>query len=204
MSAACPTSPTGPSKVRRDRPRRSQHGRSVIAGALAQERVYCQLDRAPHEIHEQLRWSQPNFFLPFDRVGIDPFRQRFEVTLRLEGTMRGTGGLRLQDESCSTTVRELYAAGDAATRELICGGFTGGGSTMRPGRCHPASGPGAEPPGTATLSAPAPVPLATPPAQPACGPPRQSAPTWAGRTCSVACRPRFTPMTATSSALRLG
>src|SRR5205814_785020 len=30
--------------------------------------------------------------------------------------------------SCATTVPGLYAAGDAATRELICGGFTGGGS----------------------------------------------------------------------------
>jgi succinate dehydrogenase/fumarate reductase flavoprotein subunit len=106
----------------------SQHGRSVIARALVHERVYCQLDRAPLEIHDQLRWSQPNFFLPFDRVGVDPFRRRFEVTLRLEGTMRGTGGLRLHDENCSTAVRGLYAAGDAATRELICGGFTGGGS----------------------------------------------------------------------------
>jgi succinate dehydrogenase/fumarate reductase flavoprotein subunit len=50
------------------------------------------------------------------------------VTLRLEGTVRGTGGLRIVDESCATSVRGLYAAGDAATRELICGGFTGGGS----------------------------------------------------------------------------
>jgi succinate dehydrogenase/fumarate reductase flavoprotein subunit len=53
---------------------------------------------------------------------------RFPVTLRLEGTIRGTGGLRITDERCATTVSGLYAAGDAATRELICGGFTGGGS----------------------------------------------------------------------------
>jgi succinate dehydrogenase/fumarate reductase flavoprotein subunit len=32
------------------------------------------------------------------------------------------------DEHCATKVPGLYAAGDAATRELICGGFTGGGS----------------------------------------------------------------------------
>jgi succinate dehydrogenase/fumarate reductase flavoprotein subunit len=36
--------------------------------------------------------------------------------------------LRIADESCATSVPGLYAAGDAATRELICGGFTGGGS----------------------------------------------------------------------------
>ena len=50
------------------------------------------------------------------------------MTLRLEGTVRGTGGLHLVDETCATSVEGLYAAGDAATRELICGGFTGGGS----------------------------------------------------------------------------
>jgi succinate dehydrogenase/fumarate reductase flavoprotein subunit len=75
-----------------------------------------------------MRASQPNFFLPFDRTGIDPFTDRFPVTLRLEGTVRGTGGLRIIDDSCATSVPGLYAAGDAATRELICGGFTGGGS----------------------------------------------------------------------------
>src|SRR6185436_14316836 len=64
----------------------------------------------------------------FDRVGIDPLTQRFPVTLRLEGTMRGTGGIRIAAEDCATTVPGLYAAGDASTRELICGGFTGGGS----------------------------------------------------------------------------
>jgi succinate dehydrogenase/fumarate reductase flavoprotein subunit len=66
--------------------------------------------------------------LPFDRTGIDPLTQRFPVTLRLEGTVRGTGGIRIADDDCSTTVPGLYAAGDASTRELICGGFTGGGS----------------------------------------------------------------------------
>src|SRR5205085_2384168 len=79
-------------------------------------------------VRQSMRVSQPNFFLPFDRTGIDPFTQRFPVTLRLEGTVRGTGGLRLVDETCATTVPGLFAAGDAATRELICGGFTGGGS----------------------------------------------------------------------------
>ncbi|MEP0917104.1 hypothetical protein NC981_09760 [Leptolyngbya sp. DQ-M1] len=50
------------------------------------------------------------------------------MTLRLEGTVRGTGGLRIADSTCATSVLGLYASGDAATRELICGGFTGGGS----------------------------------------------------------------------------
>jgi succinate dehydrogenase/fumarate reductase flavoprotein subunit len=106
----------------------SKGGRSAIARALLQGPVYAQLDKADDDVRRHMRASQPNFFLPFDRTGIDPFNDRFPVTLRLEGTVRGTGGLRIVDDSCATSVPGLYAAGDAATRELICGGFTGGGS----------------------------------------------------------------------------
>jgi len=106
----------------------SKGGRSAIARALTQGSVYAQLDKADEGVRRTMRASQPNFFLPFDRTGIDPFTQRFPVTLRLEGTVRGTGGLRIVDDNCATTVPGLYAAGDAATRELVCGGFTGGGS----------------------------------------------------------------------------
>ncbi|RCJ20027.1 pyridine nucleotide-disulfide oxidoreductase [Nostoc sp. ATCC 43529] len=106
----------------------SQRGRSVIAQTLLQQPVYAILDKATESMRPSMRLAQPNFFLPFDRAGIDPFTQRFPVTLRLEGTVRGTGGIRILDDSCVTSVRGLYAAGDAATRELICGGFTGGGS----------------------------------------------------------------------------
>ncbi|MFJ8197066.1 FAD-dependent oxidoreductase [Streptomyces sp. NPDC096152] len=106
----------------------SQGGRSVIARALLSEKVYCRLDRADEAARQAMRPAQPNFFLTFDRLGIDPFTQRFAVTLLAEGTVRGTGGIRITGDDCSTTVPGLYAAGDAATRELICGGFTGGGS----------------------------------------------------------------------------
>jgi len=106
----------------------SKGGRSAIARALTEGPVYARLDKADGDVQHQMRISQPNFFLPFDRTGIDPFADRFPVTLRLEGTVRGTGGLQIVDDTCATTVPGLYAAGDAATRELICGGFTGGGS----------------------------------------------------------------------------
>jgi succinate dehydrogenase/fumarate reductase flavoprotein subunit len=75
-----------------------------------------------------MRRGQPNFFLVFDRLGVNPFTDFFEITLLAEGTVRGTGGVRIADYDCSTDVAGLYAAGDTATRELICGGFTGGGS----------------------------------------------------------------------------
>ncbi|MDB5818954.1 MAG: fumarate reductase/succinate dehydrogenase flavoprotein domain protein [Rhizobacter sp.] len=106
----------------------SSKGRSVIAQSLQTQPVFACIDRADAQIRAWMRVAQPNFFVSFDRQGIDPFSQHFPVTLRLEGTVRGTGGLHLVDEGCATTVAGLYAAGDAATREFICGGFTGGGS----------------------------------------------------------------------------
>ncbi|WP_276119956.1 FAD-binding protein [Pararhizobium qamdonense] len=107
----------------------SARGRSVIARTLLSEPVYARLDLAgTDEVKAILRRAQPNFFIPFDRRSIDPFTEFFEVKLRLEGTVRGTGGLRLTGLDCATTVSGLYAAGDSATREPICGGFTGGGS----------------------------------------------------------------------------
>jgi succinate dehydrogenase/fumarate reductase flavoprotein subunit len=106
----------------------SGQNRSPIAAELLQGRVFCRLDRADADSRAGMRRAQPNFFLTFDRMGIDPFTQRFAVTLLAEGTVRGTGGIRIIDDECATTVPGLFAAGDAATRELICGGFTGGGS----------------------------------------------------------------------------
>ncbi|MEV6554513.1 FAD-binding protein [Nocardia sp. NPDC051756] len=106
----------------------SGKSRSPIARALLTEPVYCTLDRADAAQRRAMRLGQPNFFLTFDRLGIDPFTDRFPITLLLEGTVRGTGGVRVADQDCSTSVPGLYVAGDVATRELICGGFTGGGS----------------------------------------------------------------------------
>ena len=106
----------------------SSRGRSVIAKTLQTQPVYACLDRANEQVRGWMRHAQPNFFVSFDRRGIDPFTQHFPVGLRLEGTVRGTGGLHVVSDDCATTVPGLYAAGDAATRELICGAFTGGGS----------------------------------------------------------------------------
>lgn len=103
-------------------------GRPLIARALLTQPVYAQIDHADETTQTMMRLAQPNFFLPFDRAGINPFTQRFPITLRLEGTVRGTGGIRIVDSTCATSVPGLFAAGDAATRELICGGASGGGS----------------------------------------------------------------------------
>jgi succinate dehydrogenase/fumarate reductase flavoprotein subunit len=102
--------------------------RSPIARELLRGKVFCRLDRADADAQAAMRRAQPNFFLTFDRMGVNPFTDKFPVTLLAEGTVRGTGGIRIAGDDCATTVPGLYAAGDAATRELICGGFTGGGS----------------------------------------------------------------------------
>lgn len=106
----------------------STKGRSVIAKTLLTEPVFARIDRATEAEQHAMRKGQPNFFLVFDRLGINPFTDYFEITLLAEGTVRGTGGVRVAGYDCSTDVPGLFAAGDTATRELICGGFTGGGS----------------------------------------------------------------------------
>ncbi len=86
-------------------PARVVEGRPLrdCTGASQGPCIMLQLDGADAETQRRRRVSQPNFFLPFDRTGIDPFTQRFPITLRLEGTVRGTGGLRIVDDSCATT-----------------------------------------------------------------------------------------------------
>ena len=106
----------------------SKGGRSVIARALTQGRSMPGSTRptatCSGRCASRSRTSSCRSIAPASI----PLPSAFPVTLRLEGTVRGTGGLRIVDETCATTVPGLYAAGDAATRELICGGFTGGGS----------------------------------------------------------------------------
>ncbi|OMD79566.1 MULTISPECIES: FAD-binding protein [Paenibacillus] len=91
--------------------------------------VYASLDLADTaEKQDFLRKAHPIFFMPLERAGIDAFKQKFPLTLRYEGTMRGTGGLRLSGTDCQTTVPGLYAAGDAASREKVTGAISGGGA----------------------------------------------------------------------------
>ena len=99
----------------------------ALAIEMQRAPVYARIDKASDAIRIAMRRSQPNFFLSFDRLGKDPFRERFPITLRLEGTVRGTGGINLVDDTCATNVPGLYAAGDAATREFVAGATTGGG-----------------------------------------------------------------------------
>ncbi len=98
----------------------------LLAEHLPRGPVYAIVDKATPSIQEGLRRGQPNIFLPLDRQGVDPFRQRFPVTLRYEGTVRGVGGLAISKNG-ATSVPGLYAAGDAASREPVVGAVSGGG-----------------------------------------------------------------------------
>lgn len=99
-----------------------------LARALAAGPVFADLHDAPAALKPILRRIQPATPPPFERRGVDLFTDRFEVTLFGEGTVRGSGGLRIVDEGCQTTVRGLFAAGDTATRELVTGAVSGGGA----------------------------------------------------------------------------
>lgn len=100
----------------------------ALARALIQGPVYAMLDRFPEKYRQILPVVQPNTQLVFDRLGVDPYTQKFEITIHGEGTVRGIGGLRIAGDDCRTDVPGLYACGDAATRELVAGAVSGGGA----------------------------------------------------------------------------
>jgi len=102
-------------------------GLPKIAKALTEGPVTVVLDRMPQPTRERLPHVQPNFLLPLLRRGIDPFKDPFPVTLRGEGTIRGTGGITLTGPDCQAGVEGLYAAGDVASRQPIVGAASGGG-----------------------------------------------------------------------------
>jgi succinate dehydrogenase/fumarate reductase flavoprotein subunit len=100
----------------------------ALATAMLDGPVLADLGDAPDLLKHILRRIQPASPTPFERRGLDIFRDRFEIRLFGEGTVRGTGGLRIVDEDCQTNVAGLYAAGDSATREYVAGATSGGGA----------------------------------------------------------------------------
>lgn len=90
--------------------------------------IYAIIDKPSSAARRHMRAEMPNFFISFDRLGIDPFTERFEVEYILEGTVRGTGGIRVVDESCWSGIPGLWIAGDAASREALVGAASGAGA----------------------------------------------------------------------------
>lgn len=100
---------------------------SFLPNALLKGPVYARLDRATPEVKAVIEKSHFIAYLPYKKAGIDPYTERVPVTLVYEGTVRGTGGIRIVNDSCGTKVPGLYAAGDAASREFLAGLASGGG-----------------------------------------------------------------------------
>ncbi|WP_408589671.1 FAD-binding protein [Novosphingobium sp.] len=110
-------------------PPRAGHAHDQALGkAMSEGPVLADLSDAPPALHGVLRRIQPLTAAAFERRGIDLWRDRFPVKLFGEGTIRGVGGLRIIDADCRTSVPGLFAAGDAATRELVTGASSGGGA----------------------------------------------------------------------------
>lgn len=103
-------------------------GERHVAEAMLSGPVYARLDLAEPAMQDWLRRGQPNCFQPYERMGINPFEDLFRVDLKYEGTVRGTGGIRIVTADCGTGISGLYAAGDAASRENVTGGISGGGA----------------------------------------------------------------------------
>ncbi|PJG46517.1 succinate dehydrogenase/fumarate reductase flavoprotein subunit [Sphingobium sp. LB126] len=100
----------------------------ALGAALLTGPVYADLIDAPSALPPVLHDIQPFTPPPFVRKGVDLFKERWPIKLFGEGTIRGNGGLRIRDGNCRTNVPGLFAAGDAATRELATGAISGGGA----------------------------------------------------------------------------
>src|SRR3954463_3612207 len=111
-SSPCPPWPTG----------------NAISPRPSPQRLPSRSSRSWPPTSAPTRTAQPNYILLLDKAGIDPFTDRYPLRLVLKGTVRGTGGLQLVSDECETTVPGLFAAGDAATRVLVTGAISGGGS----------------------------------------------------------------------------
>lgn len=106
----------------------SPHNNHFLAEVLRTGPVFCDLSRVPDDIRSQLPQISPNVPLTFQRLGIDPFTQRFPISLVGEGTIRGVGGIRVTNRHAGCDVPGLYVAGDVASREPVTGAISGGGA----------------------------------------------------------------------------
>ena len=99
-----------------------------LAEALRSGPVYADFSRMPQDIRDRLPTISPNVLPVFRRLGLDPFVEKFPIALVAEGTIRGVGGLVVETDDCETSTPGLFAAGDAASRELVTGAISGGGA----------------------------------------------------------------------------
>jgi succinate dehydrogenase/fumarate reductase flavoprotein subunit len=92
------------------------HRSAALAAIADGQRVFTTSDDAPVAFR-----SRPTHQ---GHVGRAP---RVPLRAVLEGTVCGTGGLRVTGPDCATTVAGLFAAGDVVSREAITGAVSGSG-----------------------------------------------------------------------------
>lgn len=101
-------------------------GMEAVARAIRDTgTAYAVIDRAPEGFPAHARLNHANAFQFFDRFGIDPFRDLWEIDLIYEGHVRAVGGI-VVDEQASTGIPGLYAAGDVTDRTRLTGASMSG------------------------------------------------------------------------------
>lgn len=100
-------------------------GRATARALIETGKAFVVLDKYDEAGRQSLRKRQSNSFMYFDRLGIDPFTQPFEIELKLEGTIRASGGIAT-DENVATNVPGLFAAGDTSSKARLVGAAMSG------------------------------------------------------------------------------
>ncbi|MEV6258512.1 FAD-binding protein [Nocardia sp. NPDC051929] len=92
------------------------HRSAALAAIADGQRVFAALDDVPVALRSRLA-----------RHGFVDRAERVPLRAVLEGTVRGTGGLRVTGPECATTVAGLFAAGAVVSREPLTGAVSGFG-----------------------------------------------------------------------------
>ncbi len=78
--------------------------------------IYMDLSGVPDENRDFLQNLLPEFFKSFERIGIDPFREKIEWMPAFVGTIAYGGGVHV-DLNAESTRKGLFAIGDTAASE---------------------------------------------------------------------------------------
>lgn len=90
--------------------------------------IYFDLLDMKEEDRQLSRKLLPMLFEMFEQAGIDIFSERMEWLPGFQGSVGTGSGICLVDDSCSSSLEGLYAAGDAACEGLVIGGINGPGA----------------------------------------------------------------------------
>jgi succinate dehydrogenase/fumarate reductase flavoprotein subunit len=103
-------------------------GRKTVEAIQNTGAAWAIVDKATDDAtRDMLRKTHAHIFLHLERLGIDPFHERYRIDFRCEGSIRAVGGLAIDDD-LATTVPGLFAAGDITSKETVVGaGPPGGG-----------------------------------------------------------------------------